>query len=487
MKLKLALLLLLAGCVRGEIIVGKYDMAEVRDASTLETRVIEDWHQWGKTPGTRQKLVVINLGQWWPGQKATIPLTFVAPATGGPCKNIVISHTGLALKAISPSGSMLRLLKENGVGLVYVGMNTIDAMEPVGKLDVGMKEHLLKTKDMRYTPAWIWGLSDMRALTAALAEKDAFALGKVLVTGGSKNGVSSAAAGIADDRITAILPFAAPIMLSPGGPYVEGMQDPQIVRQNEQFLIDAAAGKIPGTPLTAPTALRARDKIRAFERITVAEARSAGWSEDEMKVACTAAWEVCRTTNYLPALQKRGLEIFYEEGTNDNVGPGLVQLGQAFPNFPMCVVPGAQHGGAKEAGFMKQIGSQPVIQENLYAFAQHHFFNTRPMIATPQLAAQLDVATKRQLVTVTFPDHAEPQQVDLWWSIDRHADYTHAMEYDLWQSKPMTRMAPGVYSADVPFVEGQNSIDLVGVYQHTTSGSTLTGSTPLHRRTRAQD
>jgi hypothetical protein len=103
---------------------------------------------------------------------------------------------GLGSQPALPSGAMLRLLKEQGVGVVLVGMGTIDAMKPVGQLHLGMKAQLLRTKDARFTPAWIWGLSDMRGLTAAIAEKDAFQPSKVLATGGSKRGIGAAAAGI---------------------------------------------------------------------------------------------------------------------------------------------------------------------------------------------------------------------------------------------------------------------------------------------------
>src|SRR2546423_809877 len=83
-----------------------------------------------------------------------------------------------------------------------------------------------------------------RALTAAVAEKDVFQPVKVIATGGSKRGVATAAAGIADDRFTAIMPVVAPILDSPGGPYVEGMKPAEITRANEQFLADLGAGKI---------------------------------------------------------------------------------------------------------------------------------------------------------------------------------------------------------------------------------------------------
>src|SRR5437867_4388574 len=111
--------------VHGEVRAGHYDMAEVRDASTLETRVIEDWHPWGKDTDVRQKLIEINVCEWWPGQKVRLPVTLIAPAKGGPCKNVIVANSGTQLKAVSPSGAMLRLLKEHGVGLVYIGMTTI--------------------------------------------------------------------------------------------------------------------------------------------------------------------------------------------------------------------------------------------------------------------------------------------------------------------------------------------------------------------------
>jgi hypothetical protein len=145
---------------------------------------------------------------------------------------------------------MLRLVKQHGVGIDLIGMSTIDAMEPLGQLDVGMKAHFLKTKDARYTPAWIWGLSDMRALTAAFAEPSVFQPRKAIATGASKRGVGAAAAGIADDRFTAILPVVAPILDPPGGPYVEGTAAPQITRAKQQFLEDLAAGKINHPPVT---------------------------------------------------------------------------------------------------------------------------------------------------------------------------------------------------------------------------------------------
>ena len=482
-RLSIILLLVNLSQTRAEIHTGTYNMAEVKDASTLETRVIQDWKPMAKYPSVRQKLVEITLCEWWPGQKVRLPVTFNAPANGALCRQIIIGNAGLTMKPAAPAGAMLRLLKEHGVGVVLVGMSTIDAMEPAPKLMPGMKEHMLATKDARYSPAWIWGMSDMRAITAAIAEKDVFQPARILVTGGSKRGVATAAAGIYDDRVTAILPVVAPIIDSPGGPYVHGMMPEAITRMNEQFIIDVRAGKIPGTPVTAADPLIAREKIRSDERIDREAAKAAGWSEEEMQAMCTGAWSVCRTTDHWSAIKQRGLEVFYNQGSNDNVGPGLLKLGQRFPDFPIYVVPGGQHGGAKETGFTKQVGSLPEVDENLFAFAMHHFFKARSMPATPKIVTQWDKATRKLHVSATFPDGSAPQKNELWTAADRHPDYSMQMEYDVWTVAPMDVKKPASFEAEISVSKGTRSLDLVTVHAHTENGSTLTLSSPAIRLT----
>ncbi len=481
LPLTLSALVLLATTrtARADIIAGHYDMAAVRDASTLETRVIEDWHPFGKDTSIKQKLVEVTVCEWWPGQKVRLPVTMLAPASGGPCKYVIIDNAAVQLKAAAPAGAKLRLLKENGVGIVLIGMTTIDAMPPLDELDDGMKAHFLRTKDARYTPAWIWGMSDMRALTTAIAEKDVFQPVKVIATGGSKRGVATAAAGIADERFTAIMPVVAPIIDSPGGPYVEGLRPAALTRANENFIADLRAGKIPGIPTAAADALLARDKIRAAERITVQEAKDAGWTDAEIKTAATRAWAVCRTTDHLAALKKRGAEVFYNQGTNDNVSPGMVAIGRRFPDMHFYLMPGGQHGGSKESGLTKPVASQPDVDENLYAFAQHHFFGSRPLLAAPKVVKKWDPATKRLQVTVTFPDNSEPQKNDLWWAANRNPDYTFAMEYDAWQSTPMKKTGPATYVGEAVLEGATDTAEFVTVHQHTASGSTLTISSPL--------
>jgi hypothetical protein len=257
------------------------------------------------------------------------------------------------------------------------------------------------------------------------------------------------------------------------------MKPVSILRENEQFIADVRAGKFPNITAAGADALLARDGVRAAERITTQEARNAGWTEDEMKAACTRAWAVCCTTDHLPDLQKRGLEIFYNQGTNDNVSPGMVELGKRFPDMHFYLMPGGQHGGSKETGLMKPVASQPDVDENLYAFALHHFFGARPMVAAPKVTQHWDKAAKKLEVIVTFPDKSEPQKNDLWVSPERHRDYTFAMEYDPWQSVPMRQTGPATYEGEVTLKGDASTGEFVTVHQHTADGSTLTVSSPL--------
>jgi hypothetical protein len=268
----------------------------------------------------------------------------------------------------------------------------------------------------------------------------------------------------------------APIIDPPGGPYVHGMMPEEITKMNEQFIVDLRAGKIKEAPVSAAEPLIARDKIRADERITLDAAKAAGWSEAEIKAMCTGAWEVCRTTNYWPALKQRGLEVFYNQGSNDNVGPGLIELGEKFPDLPIYVIPGGQHGGAKETGFMKQVGGLPEVDENLRAFAMHHFFGTRRMVAPPKIVTQWNTDTLH--VTATFPDGSEPQKNALWVSLDRHPDYSMQMEYDAWSSVPMTKTGAATYEADFTVPAGTKTVNYETVHEHEEAGSTITLSSP---------
>ena len=57
--------------------------------------------------------------EWWPGQKGRLPVAMVAPV-GKACTHLVIENMGLQPRVPALAGAKLRLLKEHGVGLVFI-------------------------------------------------------------------------------------------------------------------------------------------------------------------------------------------------------------------------------------------------------------------------------------------------------------------------------------------------------------------------------
>jgi len=275
-------------------------------------------------------------------------------------------------------------------------MGPIEAMPPVGRLHVGMKEHLLAQKDARFTPAWIWGMSYMRALTAAMTEGAAFLPTKVIATGGSKCGIAAMVATIHDDRFTAAMPVVTPIANNPGGPFVIGTESDELTRMNEGFLKALAAGQRADLPASCYAALEERRERQANERITLAQAQAAGWSEAEILAMNDCAWDLARVASHHAALQRRGVDLFFNVGTNDNVSANLPEAVRRVPSLPLYIVPGGQHGGPTTTGFTRQVPRLPEVDANLAAFARRHFFGRGVSPAPPAVRTNWD-PRKRQL------------------------------------------------------------------------------------------
>lgn len=461
-----------------------FDRESIRDVSKLETEVLEDWKPLKGHPDVRQKLIEITVCEWWPGQRVRLPVTFSVPAGGEICRNVVIANQGLSKRKARLNSGQLDLLENYGVGIVTIGMGTIDAMEPVGKLHDGMRVRLLKTRDLRYTPSWIWGMSDMRALTAAVSESAVFRPEKVLATGASKRGVATAVAGIVDDRFTAILPVIAPILHYPGGVYVMGTEKQSVVKTNEKFLDELSSGKSDLGPMTKKFLMERKGRRQAV-RVTLEQARAAGWSSSEIEAANDRVWDTCRVLDFLPELKKRGLEIFYIVGTNDSVSPALMELGRKYPDFPVCIIPGGQHGSPRGIGYNRQVPAQAETAADFSTFAKHHFFGARSIPDPPGIETKWDAATLTLTATVRFHRKSTaPQKNELWWTGDRSEPYTYPFEFDHWNKIPMKMVGAGTCQAQLKLSKQQiphRSLDVISLHTDVENNLPFTFSSPYHR------
>ena len=148
-------------------------------------------------------------------------------------------------------------------------------------------------------------------------------------------------------------------------------------------------------------------------------------------------------------------------------------------------MPGGQHGGAREAGFIKPVASQPDVDDNLYAFAMRHFFGVHKIIPRPNMLVKWNEEFHHFSIQVWLVDPVEPETNEVFYSVNRHPDYSMQMEFDEWKSVPMEKKA-GLkkksvgtsYTAEIIIDGNPKTVDFISVHKHTAEGTTLTVSSP---------
>jgi hypothetical protein len=98
---------------------GMFDTDEILDAGTLDIEILQDWHVDKPTGSTRQKLIEINVAEWWPGQDYRIPVRMIVPLAGK-AKGFHITGGNLAeaLTEDSAPNAFQSKLLAGGVGIV---------------------------------------------------------------------------------------------------------------------------------------------------------------------------------------------------------------------------------------------------------------------------------------------------------------------------------------------------------------------------------
>jgi len=441
-----------------------FDLASIRDPSTLEIKTLFDWRDVEADPPYREKLIEITVCQWWPGQKVRIPVGLIAPAVDAPCRFVMLGETGLNATSIR-TNPFVNAMLERDVGHVQVGIGPIEVMEPRDLLNQQMNERLLESKDERYTPAWIWGMSYMRALTAAMTEPVFSEPQKIGVTGGSKRGVASACCGIHDDRFTAIMPVVAPVMrassiLVASDAAQSELQD-RIRRSDERFLAKLESG-------TTDLGTEVEQNLKVFialkdrTRLDRDEYLEAGWTEAEIAEVGERIGNIFLISNHLPRVQKRGLAYMYQVGTTDNVTPDALAVGQRYPEFPRFVFPAGQHGG-QGLGFTRRTPQSPEAAANRLAFFSNHFCGDRPMGQPGTIQWRRD--GRRIIVEVRFEKGPAPESGELYWTFDDDPPGSYAYNYAKWDSSTMRQVSSRVWVGEFDAPDSIERVRVVSLHR----------------------
>ena len=236
-----------------------FDTKEILDESTLDTKILQDWHVDEVTGSTRQKLIEINVAQWWPGQDYRIPVRMIVPLTGkAKGFHITGANPYEGLMEDSRTSDFQAKLLAGGVGIVKTHVKAFRQIPGKRGLEQKMGRRFMQDLNPRYTTLWIWSMTLMRATTAAYAERDHFETGKVAGSGSSKNGLSPAVALINDERFTATCSTHA---FAYGSPTRRGDKEAmaKVVATNKAFFEAVKAGDIELD----------QDRGRVFRRVMV--------------------------------------------------------------------------------------------------------------------------------------------------------------------------------------------------------------------------
>jgi len=444
-----------------------FNIEEILDESTLDIEILKDWHVDEVTGSTRQKLIEINVAEWWPGQDYRIPVRMIVPLKG---KAKGFSITGAneyetLMKDSQPDDFQAKLLA-NGVGIVKTHVKRV-AKIPGKKGQLEEMEKLFKEDpNPRYTQVWIWTMTLMRAATAAYADVDHFEKGKVAGSGSSKNGISPAVALINDERFTATCSNHAFAYYSPSR------------RKDREVMAKAAeANKAFFEAVEAGDVDLDQERTKLYQRVMVGKAgRSQDTSQDTIRRYADCFWPSVSVTENWDRLMERDVDILFTPGTHDYVAYDIVWGAQNHPPLPVYYNPGGGHSQTPHVAAAKD-------EENLSAFLWHHFFGGEPLLKPPTSSHKVD--EDKLSVSVRFKEGPQPISGRIWWIYDRapagSAPFLHvpipegqwaAMERD-----PKT----GSWTATIPLQEGASRIDFFSNHGHMANGYQQYLSSPYTR------
>jgi hypothetical protein len=402
----------------GNAKVKLFDMKEIRDPTTLNTTIIKDWHTVKGRTTTRQKTVEITVGQAYPGKDYRVLVQFAVPANRK-AKGFSLT-AGVRKGDMRIGGSDSELIRA-GVGIVKTHINNLpgDLMRPRSEL-------FSKTLNPRYRNFWIWPATFMRAVTAAYAEKTHFEKGKILVSGVSKVGETSAITLINDDRVTAAFGLVCPIYASPAR-----LSDPDTLAKLAKYNRTWAKEKGAKTDAEIQRMTRSIWLGGLAGPSMKPGALAAGkTSQDLRKFANNLADQLFISRN-VKQLKARKADFFFQPGTHDMVSYDGVWGGANAPDVPVYNGANSGHGRKGHPGNIKA--------GNRAAFALNHFLGgSKQMLEPPAISAKIQ--NGKLQVAVTFKPGSQAESGRIFWIYDRGPDASPAYLQNLIPEKHWKEM-----------------------------------------------
>lgn len=421
-----------------------FDMEAIRDVSTLEVEVIEDWHLVkGRTP-SRQKLITIKVGEIWPGQDYRMPVRFVVPVEGKANGfHLTGGNQPQRLKQDTRVSNVDAILLERGIGQVQTIVQVLQA-SGLGELGKESEERFAKSLNPRdKIQYWAWPATMMRAITAAHAETDHFNPGKVAMSGGSKNGATPSLAILHDERMTGVFATVSPIWDSP-------------LRLCDRAAWDSLEADY--GPMTH--SFLGGHYGPVFNR----QALEAGRSWEDLQRFTAAVSDGVFISRNLEALLSREVDLFFEPGSHDFVAFDLAWGGAHYPDIPLYVGANTGHGiKDRHPGIERDAN-------NRTAFLLNHFFDeVTPMLPVPNIAT--DIGNGILSVHTSFPQEESAESARLFWIVNRPSDGSPGYIKELIPHENWSEMEfrDGAWQASIPLPSDATHIDVFANHEKTIS------------------
>jgi hypothetical protein len=430
-----------------------FNFSEIEDPSTLEIEVLQDWHVVDGNIKTRQKLMTIRVGEFWPGQKYRVPVRMIVPVdqkakhihlTGGhTMKNI---HKDARLNAFDVE------LIQNGIGFVYTVVQTLESS---GMKELGRSVHnkFIETLNPRHAVKyWGWPASLMRCVTAAHAEKEHFQVGKVAMSGGSKNGASPSAALIHDKRLTAVHASVSPTHESPLRLMNrEAWKD--LTAYDKEYVENFRASTNSNKPKVS---LNHTFLGGAFGPIYNRDAMKAGHSWDDLTALAWFMKDNYFISQHLAALKQRDVDLWFEPGTHDFVAYDVPYGGEHYPEIPMYLKVNSGHGIKS-----RHPGQERDVQNKQAWLLEHYFEEVEDLLSPPKVSTQQK--EKYLQVEVCFSENEKAESGRLFWMYNRGPDGSLAYINDLFHSEDWSEMSydknKKAWMAKIPISKDVDKVD----------------------------
>jgi len=234
----------------------------------------------------------------------------------------------------------------------------------------------------------------MRAVTAAHSETGHFEIGKVAMSGGSKNGATPSMAILHDQRMTAVHASVSPIWDSPL----------RLCDRKAWDELEATAGPMKHFFLGGH-----------FGPIFNREALAAGRTWKDLQTFAHDTSDGVFVSRNIDALRARDVDLLFHPGTHDFVAFDLAWGGEHHPTLPIYL--GANTGHGKKEGHP----GKERDEANKAAFLLEHFFDeVEPLLEAPAIDHR--VVDKELKVSVRFKPGSGEESGRIWWIYDRPPD-----------------------------------------------------------------